>query len=83
MLLALEWLRVLRLIGVAAGQKDSENDDEGCHATAGNERGDEGTHTNFSLLDDLSLLHRLCRACVRQRMVTRLHVAVLWRASSS
>jgi hypothetical protein len=47
---------------VAMGQKDSENDDEGCHATAGNERGDEGNHGKLSLLDDPPLVHRVCRA---------------------
>ncbi len=58
----LEGSRMVRLVGVATRQKESENDDEGCHATAGNERGDEGTHGNLSLLDVLLLVHRLCRA---------------------
>jgi hypothetical protein len=44
-------LGVLWLVGVAARQKDSENDDEGRHANACNERGDEGTHrTSFCLM---------------------------------
>lgn len=64
MLRALEWLRVL----VEAGQKDSKNDDEGHHATAGNERRDEGTHRNFSLLDELPLLHHLCPALSRESL---------------
>ena len=55
-------LRVMRLVYVVARPEEPENDEDGCHVTAGDECRDEGTHWNLSLLYDSALLHCPCRA---------------------